>query len=165
MINFKMKILNYNPSGSYSVEYIPENEKCTTMKLDILINPVKINSKDQVLELLRNSSPQEYWLRELENTDVDLRLLNSIVNTEHIVTDTRLSSVTGFSSHAIMYDQFNNHLEDNDTDVNLIQVAENYVQRSFSATPGEVTTPDQQERLKLKLIIQEVLMEMAGATV
>jgi len=169
MINFKMKILKYNPSGSYSVEYIPENTKCTTMKLDILINPATISSKDQAIELLRNSSPQEYWKRELGNTDVDLNLLNSLVDTVHDVTEISTSSVNnstrGFSTPSFIPQQVM-IINPNEP----VAQQDNTTQPMFrptgpGSTPEEVATADQQKRVQLKLVIQEVLMEMAEATV
>lgn len=164
MIVFKMKILNYNPSGSYSVEYIPENKKCTTMKLDILINPSIITDKDQVLNLLRNSSPQDYWVRELGNTDVDLTLLTSLVNTTHSVNEITTSvvnnPVSGFSTPSYTAPQQQYTPPDDQP------VVENSRRANLpNSTPEEVTSVDHQARLKLKLIIQEVLMEMAEATV
>jgi hypothetical protein len=169
MINFKMKILNYNPSGSYSVEYIPENTKCTTMKLDILIDPSTISSKDQAVELLRNSAPQDYWKRELGNTDVDLNLLNSLVDTVHTVTEISTPPInnptTGFSTPSFIPQRV--------TVINPnapVVPQENIQQPTFRPTgpgssPEEIATADQQKRVQLKLIIQEVLMEMAEATV
>ena len=61
MISFKMKILNYNAGGSYSVEYIPQDTKCTPVKLDIRIDSATASNPAQVVELLKKSSTQEFW--------------------------------------------------------------------------------------------------------
>jgi hypothetical protein len=171
MINFKMKILKYNPSGSYSVEYIPEDSKCTTIKLDILINPVTITSQNQVLDLLRNSSPQDYWLRELGNADVDMSLLNSLVDTTHSVNEIIASTInnptTGFSTPSISpRPQGVTVTNPNDPDTQASNSQQTSVRQSGpGSTPEEVATLQDQYRVKLKLLIQEVLMEMAEATV
>ena len=162
-----MKILKYNPSGSYAVEYIPENSKCTTMKLDILINPITVTSQEQVLNLLRNSSPQDYWTRELGNTDVDLNLLTSLVDTIHNVTEISTSPVnnpvTGYSTPTQPQVFV---INPNDPTIRQTANPQSVVQQSGpGSSPEEIATADQQKRVQLKLIIQEVLMEMAEATV
>lgn len=166
MIVFKMKILNYNLKGSYSVEYVPEDSKCTPMKLDIAINPNEITNKDQVLNLLRSSSPQEQWSRELGNSTGNLNLLTSLINTTHNVTESSISPVSNSTTRFVS------------ARPNLSQViitdptiAETITQPTFTQRVGpgssveEISSLRDQHRIKLKLIIQEVLMEMAEATV
>ena len=166
MIVFKMKILNYNLKGSYSVEYIPEDSKCTPMKLDIAINPNEITNKDQVLNLLRSSSPQEQWSRELGNNTGNLNLLTSLINTTHNVTESSISPVNNLTTRFVSARPNLPQVIITDPTIAETITRPTFTQRaSLGSNIEEVTTPDQQERLKLKLIIQEVLMEMAGATV
>jgi len=158
MISFKMKIVKYNPSGSYLVEYLPDNEKCTPVKLDIHIDIATTNNPTEVLELLKNSAPQSFWESEISNRNVDHDALQKLVNTVHSVSNTSQARVTtGYSSPAPMF----------------AQVRPNNVSSLDVALPGaEGFTPDQQvsgrneqQLIRLKVIIQQVIQEMAEGTI
>lgn len=166
MIVFKMKILNYNLKGSYSVEYIPEDSKCTPMKLDIAINPNEITNKDQVLNLLRSSSPQEQWSRELGNSTGNLNLLTSLINTTHNVTESSISPVNNSTTRFVSARPNLSQVIITDPTIAETITQPTFTQRaSLGSNIEEIATGSEQLRIKLKLIIQEVLMEMAEATV
>jgi len=132
MISFKMKIVKYNPTGSYLVEYLPDNERCTPVKLDINIDS-SIHNSEQVLDLLKNSAPQDFWQSQLARSTIDRNTLEQLVNTTHIVNNVlptvQTNVVTGFSSNE------------------------------------QLAPRDAQEIVKLKVLIQHVIKEMADGTV
>lgn len=153
-----MKILNYNPSGSYSVEYIPNNDKCTPIKLDIRIDSSTATDPTTVVELLKNSAPQEFWSTEIGNTQINHDALQKLVNTVHEVTELNQSQVTtGYSTPAPNYRR---------------PIVNNQTQPDVDAPGIEGFTPNQrvadlaeQQRIKLKVIIQQVIQEMAEGTI
>lgn len=148
MIAFQMKILKYNPSGSYTVEYIPENKKCTPIKLDISLG-TDATTPDRALALLKNSSPQEFWANEIGLENINHDALSELVNTTHKIT-----SPSPVAMH--------NPVTVATGAVTQPQTIQSIVGQS---TPEEVVDQAQQQRTRLKLIIQEVLQEMAEATV
>jgi hypothetical protein len=156
MISFKMKILNYNAGGSYSVEYIPQDTKCTPVKLDIRIDSATASNPAQVVELLKSSSPQEFWFSEINNSRVNQDALRNLVNTEYTVTnqsrETLNNPVTGFSTpHGLR--------------PRIKVTTPNATTTLPQATPEQVASRDDQAIIKLKVIIQQVIQEMAEGTV
>jgi hypothetical protein len=157
MIPFKMKILSYNPSGSYSVEYSPDNEKCTTVKLEINIDST-IDNQEQILNLLKTSSPQDYWKTELASNNVDRHTLQELVNTVHTVNNfssaPASNAVTGFSSPSTF------------ANAPQVNVPEYVNPTNTGFTPNEqVASRNSQDIVRLKVIIQQVIKEMAEGTV
>jgi hypothetical protein len=153
-----MKILNYNTGGSYSVEYIPTDEKCTPVKLDIHIDTATTSNPTEILELLKNSAPQSFWKSEIGNRNVDHNELRKLVNTVHIVSNTGQSrATTGYSSPTPEYARA---IPNN---VNLPNVALPGVE---GFTPNQqVSSRNEQQLIKLKVIIQQVIQEMAEGTI
>ena len=158
MISFKMKIVKYNPSGSYLVEYLPDNEKCTPVKLDIHIDIATTNDPTEVLELLKNSSPQSFWESEISNRNVDHDTLRKLVNTVHSVSDTGQTRVTtGYSSPTPISAQVRpNNISS--TNVNSPGI------EGFT-TDQQVSSRNEQQLIRLKVIIQQVIQEMAEGTI
>lgn len=158
MISFKMKILNYNQGGSYSVEYIPQHAKCTPIKLDIQIDAATSTNPAQVVELLKNSSPQEYWFSEINSSRVNQDALRNLVNTEYTVTSQSSeipnTPVTGFSTpHGAR------------RRIEVTDPTTSFSSTIPQATPEQVASRDEQAVIKLKVIIQQVIQEMAEGTV
>jgi hypothetical protein len=164
MIPFKMKILNYSTNGTYSVEYIPENEKCTPIKLDIRIDVSTTTDPTEVVNILKGSSPQELWNTEIGNSEIDHDALLKLVNTEHSVYTLGATS-TGYSTPqtrrilaSTLVSQFNNNPTQESAGVTAPGVE--------GFTPNQqVASRDEQMIIKLKVIIQQVIQEMAEGTV
>jgi len=164
MIPFKMQILSYNTAGSYSVEYIPENEKCTPIKLDIRIDTATTSNPDEVVELLKQSSPQDFWVSEIGTTDVDHEALKKLVNTVHRVTEAGNSFVsTGYSTP----DRGVRRAPRAQSPVPAALIAQGVTAPGVEGfTPNQqVAGRDEQMIIKLKVIIQQVIQEMAEGTV
>jgi hypothetical protein len=154
MIAFKMNILNFNSNGSYSVEYIPESSECTPIKLTIQLDPKLLSegTKEMILNRLKSSSPQDYWERELASINSSSCDLASLVNTVHDVSE--INSVGNFSGRTTR-SQF--------AGVDLPSSTVNpLIGRS---SPEQYANDVAQERVRLKLLIQEVIEEMAEGTV
>ena len=152
MISFTMNVLNYNPTGSYSVEYIPEKVGCTPIKLNIQLDQKLIveGDKDTILNRLRASSPQDFWERELSLMTSTNFNPASLINTTHAVDNPVATNiVTGDSTP--QFDPLDN--------------AVNQLPRVGNSTPEQQATFEAQQRIKLKLIIQEVIEEMAEGTI
>jgi hypothetical protein len=178
MIPFEMKILSYN-NATYTVEYIPKNEKCTPVKLSIKLDSAALTTKANVLDALKKSSPQDHWESEVSTSSIDHSVLASLVNTSHAVGEITLTSGTGnstpTSSYNIQRNTFTaidvNRVENsvssrptptNSTPINLSSGADPTV---GSSTPEQVVSGNEQSVIKLKILIQQVLQEMAEGTV
>jgi hypothetical protein len=166
MIPFKMKILKYNESApSYTVEYTPENSKCSPITLEIHVDISNAEDTDEVLASLKHSAPQEYWKQEIRSlTKVNHRVLKQLVNTEHSVEATVIPSSVGSSSP----DNFAMQESDDDYIMQSAQpLASTPGQRALAqmSTPEHVAGPTAIARIRLKIAIQEVLREMAEGTV
>jgi hypothetical protein len=159
-----MKILNYSTGGSYSVEYLPENEKCTPIKLDIRIDAATTSNPDRVVELLKNSSPQEFWKNEIGNSEIDHNALMKLVNTVHTVDSIGVTS-TGYSTP--LPRRVTAGERTLQTDVESTQATPPVTTSGMEGfTPNQqVATRDEQMIIKLKVIIQQVIQEMAEGTV
>lgn len=154
MITFKMNILNFDPTGSYSVEYIPDRSECTPIKLNIQLDARFLASgdKEAILNRLKCSAPQDYWERELLTTSPSSFDHSSLVNTVHDVST--IDSSSNFTGHSTR-SQFG--------DINLPDSTRNsLIGRS---SPEVSATAAAQERVRLKLLIQEIIEEMAEGTV
>jgi tryptophan synthase alpha subunit len=164
MIPFKMQILSYNPVGSYSVEYLPENEKCTPIKLDIRIDTATTSNPDEVVELLKQSSPQDFWISEIGTTDVDHEALKKLVNTVHRVTEVGNSTVTmGYSTPS---PGLRRGARAQPAAGAISQVPAAVARGVEGFTPNQqVADRDEQLAIKLKVIIQQVIQEMAEGTI
>jgi hypothetical protein len=159
MISFKMKILNFNVNGTYSVEYIPDNEKCTPIKLEIQLDSITLGDENLVIERLKASSPQDYWQNEINNSVVNIEKLKNLVNTtyhvKHSVGTTTVNPVTGFTTPPTNSVLPAEH-------VNLSRTP---APRHGNSTPEQVASRDDQSVIRLKILIQQVLQEMAEGTV
>lgn len=166
MTPFKMKILKYNESApSYTVEYTPENSKCSPITLEIHVDVSNAEDTDEVLASLKHSAPQEYWKQEIRSlTKVNHRALKKLVNTEHSVEANVTPQGVGNSSP-------DNFAMQGSTDDYITQSAQplgsSPDQRALAqmATPEQVAGPASIARIRLKIAIQEVLREMAEGTV
>jgi hypothetical protein len=174
MIPFKMKVLKYNESElSYTVEYIPENKKCSAVTLSIQISLANANNKDEVLGSLKQSAPQEYWSQELSSSaDINHGALRTLVNTEYVIEETEVAqgSVVGNSSP----DNFAmpsrpgqpHRLRDYITRrASPLEATDSDVDFASMSTPEQVAGPREMAKIRLKLAVQEVLREMAEGTV
>ena len=160
MILFTMKILGYS-AGCYNVEYLPNNPRCTPIKLNIQLDNSIINNKEFVLEKLKASSPQDYWLKQLaaQNTGNASRVASELINTTHVVREPitlPVNPVTSFVQETQPWPQFNYEVPPPPPP------PQSTVGRS---TPEEVSSPEDQNVIKLKILIQQVLQEMAEGTV
>lgn len=164
MIPFKMKILNYSTGGSYSVEYLPENQKCTPIKLDIRIDAATTSDPDQVIELLKNSSPQDFWANEIVNSEINHDALMKLVNTVHSVNSIGATS-TGYSTPLPRRVPVRENIAEATSPA--VQAAAGVTAPGIEGfTPNQqVAGTDEQWRVKLKVIIQQVIQEMAEGTV
>ena len=179
MIPFEMKILSYN-NAAYTVEYKPNNEKCTPVKLNISLDPTAMTTKANVLDALEKSSPQDFWRSELAASSIDHSELASLVNTSYSVGELRLTSGTGNSTPT---DSFNINREtfsqieirqqsrsseisrpttQSSAPANLSSGADPTI---GSSTSEQVAPAHEQSVIKLKILIQQVLQEMAEGTV
>ena len=171
MIPFKMKVLKYNETElSYTVEYIPENKKCSPITLAIQINPANANNKDEVLVSLKQSAPQEYWSQELlSSADVNHGALRTLVNTEYVIEETEVprGSVVGNSSPDNFAMPSGPHrLRDYITrSAQPLEATGNEADFARLSTPEQVAGPREMAKIRLKLAVQEVLREMAEGTV
>ena len=160
MIHFKMKILSYNSNGSYLVEYIPDDNRCTTIILNISIPATSLHDNREVLALLKNASPQDYWNKELFNDQIDQRSLQQLVNTTYEVKDVEPilihNPVGNFSlpSSAPIHNPGS-----------VRGVGNPGARRVGRSSPEQIASPEEQNRIKMKILIQEVLQEMAEGTV
>jgi hypothetical protein len=155
MITFKMNILNFDPTGSYSVEYIPDRSECTPIKLNIQLDARFLASgdKEAILNRLKCSAPQDYWERELLTTAPTSFDHSSLVNTVHEVSTINVQSNNRGQTTQSQF-----------ADVNL--PGDNHRPTSIGqSTPEIAANQAAQQRIKFKLIIQEVIEEMAEGTV
>ena len=179
MIPFEMKILSYN-NAAYTVEYKPNNEKCTPVKLNISLDPTAMTTKANVLDALEKSSPQDFWRSELAALGIDHSELASLVNTSYSVGELRLTSGTGNStptnSFNIERETFSQiemrqllRLSENSRPTTQSSAPVNLISSSNptigSSTPEQVAPNEEQSVIKLKILIQQVLQEMAEGTV
>lgn len=165
MIPFKMKILKYNETAtSYTVEYTPDNNRCSSLTLEIHINPENSQDKEEILASLRHSAPQDYWKEELKRfTNVNHGFLRQLVNTEHVVQE-EVETQSGSSSP----DNFASQESEEDYITRSAQpMGTGPAQQAFArmASPEQVAGPSEIARIRLKIAIQEVLREMAEGTV
>lgn len=162
MITFTMKILDYNQNGSYSVEYIPDNKKCTPIKINVNIDPADINSSDDVLNILKNSSPQNYWSRELQNSEGgNHNILKQLVNTTHKVKNVQPLQNAEPVISAVMSEP----TPSNNQQPTFVPTIHTAPVSQFRSTPEQVAGPSRINDVQLRIAIQRVLQEMADNTV
>lgn len=163
MIPFTMKILRYN-GGTYTVEYIPEDKECKPVKLNIQLDQNTLHDKDQIIEKLKLSSPQSYWYDQIValESDVINNIANDLVNTSHSVRDmgSQLTAnpVNTFNFHPIPAPIRGPRLPTNTPPAPVAG-------GRGSSTPEQVAGPEEQNIIKLKILIQQVIQEMAEGTV
>lgn len=163
MITFTMKVLDYNQNGSYSVEYVPDNKKCTPIKINVNVDPTSVGSSDDVLTILKNSSPQNYWSRELQNSEgVNHNILKQLVNTTHKVRNLDIMQNSDPVTSAVMAESPRNN---QGTFVPSNQPAPTPSVAQFRSTPEQVAAPSRINDVQLRIAIQRVLQEMADNTV
>ncbi len=171
MIPFKMKIKKYDASrNAYTVEYIPENKKCTPLTLDIHLNVNNPNDTNEVLTSLKFSSPQDYWRSEINKDNANHNTLQSLVNTEHTVTENfnqPTTVTTGFSSPVVNSPEMNSLDGNDDYILRSAQPLESGNSNIYArmSTPERVVGPAAFNDVRLKIAIQQVLREMAEGTV
>ena len=87
MILFTMKILGYS-AGSYNVEYIPNNTRCSPIKLSIQLDSSVTGNRELVLQKLKASSPQDYWSKQLDTQISNASSIAAeLINTSHVVRE------------------------------------------------------------------------------
>jgi hypothetical protein len=165
MISFKMKILKYNQDdNSYLVEYIADNTACTPVKLSIYIDVADIDNMDEVLGVLKNSSPQEFWAGQLrKNNRVNTTALSKLVNTEHAVEGSAVVLPEGADPVLGRGSSTPSHFAGEPAPHQAGGARQN---RVTGYTRGEQTaSPDYIAAVRLRVAIQHVLQEMAEGTV
>jgi hypothetical protein len=160
MIQFTMKILDYS-AGTYKVEYIPSIGGCSPIKLSIQVDGNTATNSDLVLEKLKAASPQDYWESQLniESSAIANQVASQLVQTTHVVNEASnlpLNSVNAF------YVQSGIQMP-----TQVVMPAQMDFTRNFlgNSTPEQVTNPDDQSVVKLKILIQQVIQELAEGTV
>jgi hypothetical protein len=160
MILFTMKILGY-AAGCYSVEYIPNNTRCSPIKLNIQLDNSILNNSEFVLDKLKASSPQDYWLKQLaaQNSSNASIVASQLINTSHVVREPvtlPVNPVTAFVQPTQSYPQFNYETPPPPPPPQST---------AGQSTPEQQASPEDQNVIKLKILIQQVLQEMAEGTV
>jgi hypothetical protein len=158
-----MKILGYS-AGTYSVEYIPEQPDCKPLKLSIQLDTNALNDKDQVLDKLKQASPQEFWYNQIvaAESDISNQVASNLVNTRHAVRDippATISPVTSYSFHPTT------PIPRAPATVTPPPTPQQGPSTIGSSTPEEVASHENQNIIKLKILIQQVIQEMADGTV
>ena len=166
MIPFKMKILGYQ-SGTYTVEYIPEDADCKPIKLNIQLDQETLHDKDQIVERLKLSSPQDFWYNQIIAKDSNRvnEIASSLINTTHAVKDVSnrtLNPVDTYSFHPIPAPIRGPSIERVNLPPSTMQALGS---TAGSSTPEQVAGREEQNIIKLKILIQQVLQEMAEGTV
>lgn len=163
MIPFTMNILNYK-NGIYTVEYLPSAQNLhIPIKLDIQLDPEVLTDRNKIIEKLKAASPQEFWYSQSQAAKVDNNSAASLVNTSHEVRtlpSSVVNPVNSFGYHRAPQQPVSPVLEDVEADA--LYESSSPV---GSSSPEEVATPQQQNVIKLKMLIQQVLQEMAEGTV
>ena len=168
MIPFTMKILSYQ-SGAYTVEYIPEDTICKPIRLNVQLDHAALQDREKVIERLKLSSPQEYWHEQMLAsglTDID-SIAAELINTQHAVgelANTRLPEpVNTFRFHPPVsplrgpdLDRVPAPTPRQEQEIQSIQ---------GSSTPEQIAGREEQNVIKLKILIQQVIQEMAEGTV
>ena len=156
MIQFTMKILSYH-GGTYTVEYVPDNAACKPIKLHIQLEQIVLNNKDQIVERLKEAAPQEFWYNQLmsEQSAEITATASNLVNTTYRVHDEYTEATLMSFSRTDTSEPTQNE-----------NVQTGAIRTSGNSTPAEMTVSAQeQETIKLKVLIQQVIQEMAEATV
>lgn len=178
MTPFKMKILGYN-AGAYSVEYIPENTLCKPIKLNIQLDADTLTDKEEIVERLKASSPQDYWYNQVMAGELNQinEVASSLVNTTHAVQSVHtmpVNPVNSFSFHPRRAPLRGPDIEavalpESTAQAMQEQQAPMQVQHGRavrgSSSPEQVASPEEQNIIKLKILIQQVIQEMAEGTV
>jgi len=166
MIPFTMNILNYK-NGVYTVEYLPTAQNLhIPIKLDIQLDPEVLTDKNKIIERLKMASPQEYWYSQSQAAEVDSNLAASLVNTSHEVVHAPqlpTNPVNSFGYHRAPQRPVGPALEDIEVDISSQSTQSSSTVGTSS--PEEIATPQHQNVIKLKMLIQQVLQEMAEGTV
>lgn len=170
MIPFTMKIKKYNASTyAYTVEYIPQNNKCTPLTLEIHLNVNNPEDTNEVLTSLKVSSPQDYWISEINKNNANHNSLQSLVNTEHVVTENfnQPRTHTGYSSPVSNSPEMSALDSDDDYITRSAQPLETGNSNMYArmSTPERVVGAAAFNDVRLKIAIQQVLREMAEGTV
>lgn len=162
MIPFEMKILNYK-NGTYTVEYLPRDTNCTPIRLDIKLDLDTLTSESTVIEKLKQSSPQEFWNSELDVTEIDHDVLSRLVNTTHVVDD---MSITGGEGQTTPFRRVRRqHIQAPLSSSSRVVPSSGADPDVGESSPEEVAGPGEQNIIRLKILIQQVLQEMAEGTV
>lgn len=174
MTPFKMKILGYN-AGSYSVEYIPENPLCKPIKLNIQLDTGTLTDKEEIIERLKASSPQDYWYDQVMAGELNQinEVAASLVNTTHAVQSVGTmptNPVNTFSFHPRRAPLRGPDIEAvalPESTVRAMEEQQVQAGRAVrgSSSPEQVASAEEQNIIKLKILIQQVIQEMAEGTV
>ena len=116
-----------------------------------------VKNESKIIERLKMSSPQEYWYSQSQAAEVDNNLAASLVNTSHEVAHvpTRPTNpVNSFGYHRAIgrpvgpsIEQVEDNTDESDNISNTVG----------SSSPEEVATPQQQNVIKLKMLIQMII--------
>lgn len=170
MTPFTMKILGYN-AGIYTVEYIPEQAPCKPIKLSVQLDQDTLHDKDRVLERLKQASPQEFWYNQIMAAESARpnEVASGLMNTNHKVYDVppaTVNPVTSYSFHPVRMPGPVHQAQP--ARVELPPSTEQANRRPStigSSTPEQVAPHEEQNIIKLKILIQQVIQEMADGTV
>lgn len=175
MTPFKMKILGYN-AGAYSVEYIPDNPLCKPIKLNIQLDADTLTDKEEIIERLKASSPQDYWYNQVMAGELNQinDVASGLVNTTHAVHSAGAiptNPVNTFSFHPRRTPLRGPTIESVALPESTAAAAQEPAQVQHgravrgSSSPEQVAGPEEQNIIKLKILIQQVIQEMAEGTV
>ena len=153
MIPFKMTVKNRNTDGSFGVEYVPENSDCTPVTLNLTVDG-NLN-KDELLNRFKLSSPQDFWIKEIQNSRAGNSDIDSLINTTHTVTELASEGYEGNSSPEVFH-------APPSVPFNSITLP---VSSPSPSTPEQTATFEERNMIKLKVLIQQVIQEMAESTV
>jgi hypothetical protein len=154
MIPFTMNILHYN-TGAYRVEYVPNNNKCKPIKMSVRIDESILSNKDAVLDALKASSPQIDWIDQIRTAESVAynSVAEELVNTTYqiySVPPVAVTPVNGVPSSV-----------DTSQPTTLAHIP----QTVGTSTPERIAPAEDQNVIKMKILIQQVLQEMAEGTV
>jgi hypothetical protein len=119
-----------------------------------------LHDSREVLSLLKNASPQDYWNKVLINVQVDQQALQQLVNTTYEVKDIE---------PVLIHNPVGNFSLPSSAPIHhpgsVRNVGSPTTRRVGRSSPEQIASPEEQNRIKMKILIQEVLQEMAEGTV
>ena len=135
------------------------------MKLSILLENQVNTNKDLVLAKLKASSPQNYWLNQIQtaSSSSSADVAASLINTSHEINE-QITLPVNPVYPLYSASSFNPLIVDSEIN-NVPTTLAAPPPSTGQNTPEQVADPDTQNAIKLKILIQQVIQEMAEGTV